>query len=171
MRGGWSGSGWTGTRLKKIHYGERQRPTLHKKNALDGTQKVWYNPTINLERMISMLKQWGSPSAPYQIVVMFPWRTYFDTVHIGCQSRSEVARVYWQLRRAARDARRAPRHSVPSFPEFGFRWLRCRWLEVSYSYFSIERHVYFDSRSRMLPPARLRAPRTLRPKSIFDLIF
>lgn len=166
------GGGWTGPRLKKIHYVESQRPTLRKKKALDGARKVWYNPTIKFRKvMINMLKQWGSSSAPYRVVVMFKWRTYFDTVHIGCQNRSEVARVYWQLRRAARDARRAPRHSVPPFPEFGFRWLRCRWLEVSYSYFSIERRVYVDGRSHMIPPARLRAPRTMRPKSIFDLIF
>ena len=117
-----------------------------------------------------MLKQWGHEYAPYQVVVMFRWSTYFDTVHIGCQTRSEVAHVYWQLRRAAKDARRAPRHSVPSFPLFGFRWLRCRWLEISYSYFSIDRKTYTDSKPHMLPPARLRAPRTLRPKSIFDLI-
>lgn len=117
-----------------------------------------------------MLKQWNSPESPYQVVVMFKWRTYFDTVIIGCSTRREVAHVFWQLRRARRSAAKAPRHSVADFPQFGYRWLACRWLEVSYSHFDIQRRTYVDSKPHMLTPGRTPRPLNLKPRSIFDLI-
>lgn len=122
-----------------------------------------------------MLKQWQNPYAPYQVVIQFQWRTFFETVHIGCETRSDVARAYWQLRQARKAAARAPRHSVPQFPRFGYRWLRCRWIVVSYSRYIKEKGIYVEGKTHMLPPARLERPlwyygREFKPHSIFDLI-
>lgn len=82
-----------------------------------------------------MLKSWGNVNnAYYFLQFRFKWRDSWETVSIAYESQKDVARGLWSYRRARRAVGSLGHTSyvkASRFPQFGFRWLACRWCTVS----------------------------------------